>query len=449
MNNNDGPPTGSGTQDDYESTVLDFLNQEMASVQQAHKPKQQSDEVDALVTDLLQQVITETDQPPNPDMPPYDEDELFVGLTPRSSDPATEVKDLPLHSDPSTAAEAKDVSLPDAESATENSEIVSEVSAYRPAENTVFGSGAVASSRKFPVKIAAAFAGLVLALGAAVYFFLDHSEKARESQALVAQTTKSEVPAEPVVRQPVSAPPAKQPVTATAAKQEIPAPIVKTNAAPVRKPDPSVTAKPPALPDAQPPSVNPSTAASKAEPAPAPPAHEEQIPAPPPVAVMPISMQSAPLIEKPAPQPIAETSPPVIPERKPALTPPVSSAAKEPPAPSPPVSNVAKEPPAPQPTPAAPTPRVSANLIPAVPVSQASPEFPALALRTRASGQVVMELQIDSQGKVVKARAVSGPVVFYNAAIAAAMKWRYKPASVNGVNVPSQSKVTMSFNLKE
>jgi TonB family protein len=60
-----------------------------------------------------------------------------------------------------------------------------------------------------------------------------------------------------------------------------------------------------------------------------------------------------------------------------------------------------------------------------------------------------MELQIDNQGKVVKAAVVSGPAIFHGAAIAAATKWRYKPASISGVNVASQSRVTMSFNLKK
>jgi protein TonB len=115
-----------------------------------------------------------------------------------------------------------------------------------------------------------------------------------------------------------------------------------------------------------------------------------------------------------------------------------------PPAPAPPqvAENTA---PAPQPS-AAPAAR---NLIAAVPISQASPAFPELALRTRASGTVVLDLQIDEQGKVVKATAISGPVIFHSAAITAALKWRYKPASIGGVSVRSQSRVTMDFNLKK
>jgi protein TonB len=80
---------------------------------------------------------------------------------------------------------------------------------------------------------------------------------------------------------------------------------------------------------------------------------------------------------------------------------------------------------------------------------QTSPIYPEVALRTRASGSIVLELQIDDQGKVIKATPVSGPAIFHNAAVSAALKWRYKPASIRGVNVSSQSRVTMAFNLKK
>jgi len=65
------------------------------------------------------------------------------------------------------------------------------------------------------------------------------------------------------------------------------------------------------------------------------------------------------------------------------------------------------------------------------------------------SANVVVELDIDKQGKVVKATPVSGPDIFYKEAINAAMQWRYKPATVGGTNVSSQVKVTFDFKLKK
>jgi protein TonB len=424
MNDNEGPPTGRGTEDDYEATVLDFLNQEMASIQKAQKPTQQSEELDALVTDLLQQVITEADKPL------FDEDELFVGLTPELRTPADAPEDPLLHSEPSSPVDSDEAALPEAESAVENPEPASAAATIRREETAIFGSSTVATSRKFPVKIAAALAGLGLCIGAAAYFFSGRSGKSLEPQAPVAQIAKSDTAATPVSR---------PPAPTTAATHEKPAAIVKPKMEPAPRPGPVAPEKSHAQPaPPQPPQMpSPSVVTQKPEPEPAPAkvVNEQKILAPEPVPVSQVSMQAAPVTEKPSLQPATATSAPVIPERKPAPAPPVASAAKEPPSPSP--------------TPPPVAPPVSSNLIPAVPISQVSPVFPALALRARASGQVVMELQIDSHGKVIKAKAVSGPAIFYNAAVAAVMKWRYKPASVSGVNVPSQSRVTMSFNLKE
>jgi periplasmic protein TonB len=119
------------------------------------------------------------------------------------------------------------------------------------------------------------------------------------------------------------------------------------------------------------------------------------------------------------------------------------------PAPAAPPVSVSTENSSPAPQPAAATPVAPRNLVPAVPTAQASPNYPELALRARASGSVVLDLQIDEQGKVIKATPASGPTIFYKAAIDAAMKWRYKPASIGGVSVRSQSRVTIDFNLKK
>ena len=50
-------------QEQYEAAVLDFLNKEIEAVQPIQEGKEQSRELDALVTDLLKQVISESDQP--------------------------------------------------------------------------------------------------------------------------------------------------------------------------------------------------------------------------------------------------------------------------------------------------------------------------------------------------------------------------------------------------
>jgi outer membrane biosynthesis protein TonB len=58
---------------------------------------------------------------------------------------------------------------------------------------------------------------------------------------------------------------------------------------------------------------------------------------------------------------------------------------------------------------------------------------------------VVVIVEVDDQGNVVKASAVSGPKVLRAAAEAALLKWRFKPAVQNGVNVSSRVSVGILF----
>ena len=58
----DGQPAESDSQSNYEAAVLDFLDNEMVDVQSTLTEKKQSEELDALVADLLHQVMTESEQ---------------------------------------------------------------------------------------------------------------------------------------------------------------------------------------------------------------------------------------------------------------------------------------------------------------------------------------------------------------------------------------------------
>jgi TonB family protein len=100
------------------------------------------------------------------------------------------------------------------------------------------------------------------------------------------------------------------------------------------------------------------------------------------------------------------------------------------------------------PAPPGPTPPTPSDLIPAVLISKVNPLYPPLALRASSSGTVVLEIDIDRQGNVVKARPVSGPEVFYPEAIKAVMKWRYRPASLRGTSVASTGGVSINFSIK-
>jgi protein TonB len=88
-------------------------------------------------------------------------------------------------------------------------------------------------------------------------------------------------------------------------------------------------------------------------------------------------------------------------------------------------------------------------LIPAVLIERISPVYPPVALRTRVSGTVVVDLDINDRGTVARATPVAGPALLHNAALTAVTQWRYRPASQGGVNVPSRSRVEIKFENRE
>jgi TonB family protein len=81
----------------------------------------------------------------------------------------------------------------------------------------------------------------------------------------------------------------------------------------------------------------------------------------------------------------------------------------------------------------------------AVPTVKVVPKYPKLGVRGNIVGSVVLELSIDSDGLVVQSTPVSGNPLFFNAAIETANQWRFQPATANGKNVPSRTRITLSF----
>ena len=438
MSSNEGNPAGPDAQEKYEATVLDFLEREMAAAQPAQEAKQQSSELDALVSDLLKQVITEADQPQDGNKLVFDsEDELFSGMSPeQQKSPFSVGEAAEAAPSPGTAVPVEPIVPVSVEFEEKPAEPESDsfkpelLLKKRPAhafpKDLLLGS-ALAAKGKLPVKAIACTAALLIVAGA-IYFFSGRSKespKNPEPSAAVIQPAEAQ-PAPP--SQTVVATIPETPKSTRAAAPPVPAPAVKTQAKPNPKPAPGAVAVGPMTASVQQPAPpKPSNAAV--------PANEEKPAAQPEPA--PVQAPVAAASENPSPKPAqdnASSAAPAVSEKKP-----------DPPKPAEPL--VAENSvPAPKPVAAAP---VARSLIAAVPVSQASPVYPELALRTRTSASVVLELQIDEQGKVSKATPVKGPAMFHNAAVAAALKWRYRPATIGGVNVPSQATVTMVFKLNK
>ncbi len=83
--------------------------------------------------------------------------------------------------------------------------------------------------------------------------------------------------------------------------------------------------------------------------------------------------------------------------------------------------------------------------VPAEIAKMVQPTYPAIARRQRIFGKVDVELEISDNGDVVRATAVSGPLLLRAAAEEALMKWKFKPASINGVNMPSMTRISVNF----
>lgn len=82
---------------------------------------------------------------------------------------------------------------------------------------------------------------------------------------------------------------------------------------------------------------------------------------------------------------------------------------------------------------------------PPVAIDKPVPVYPPLARNTKTTGTVEVEVEVDEQGKVLKAAAVSGPSLLRAAAEDALRRWRFKPAVRNGVNVRSLVRISVVF----
>ncbi len=85
-----------------------------------------------------------------------------------------------------------------------------------------------------------------------------------------------------------------------------------------------------------------------------------------------------------------------------------------------------------------------------IPLVRISPQYPRQAAMDRIEGTVTMEFIVNADGTVRNVRIVSAnpPGVFEQAAITAALKWKFKPKVINGKAVEQKGVQPMVFKLE-
>jgi TonB family protein len=81
------------------------------------------------------------------------------------------------------------------------------------------------------------------------------------------------------------------------------------------------------------------------------------------------------------------------------------------------------------------------------PIRTVSPKYPKLAELRHIEGDVLLELQVDSKGKVQKVQTISGNSLLGDAAEEAARQWQYPPYSENQFQTPAVTRVRFTFKL--
>jgi len=78
-------------------------------------------------------------------------------------------------------------------------------------------------------------------------------------------------------------------------------------------------------------------------------------------------------------------------------------------------------------------------------INKVNPAYPPNAKKMKATGTVEVEIAISEIGLVVEAKAISGHLALRDAAVVAARKWIFEPATLNGEPVRVKSVLTFVF----
>lgn len=91
------------------------------------------------------------------------------------------------------------------------------------------------------------------------------------------------------------------------------------------------------------------------------------------------------------------------------------------------------------------------TILPAAPVphvvKQTSPVYPPIAKAAHVSGEVKLQIQVDTDGRVTIAKVISGPPMLVEAAEECVKQWAYQPPMLDGKPVSTTTTVAIKFEL--
>jgi TonB family protein len=119
-----------------------------------------------------------------------------------------------------------------------------------------------------------------------------------------------------------------------------------------------------------------------------------------------------------------------------------------PPAPPAPPESMLAPPPPPEWNPGDPPLRIGGQVKEPKKIKHVAPVYPPEAQQSRVQGIVILELQIDQDGRVADARIVRPVALLDQAALEAVMQWEFTPTVINGQPVPVIMTVTVNFTLQ-
>jgi protein TonB len=89
------------------------------------------------------------------------------------------------------------------------------------------------------------------------------------------------------------------------------------------------------------------------------------------------------------------------------------------------------------------------NVMEAMLTNRIQPTYPSVAKLARASGAVVLNAIIGTDGTIQSLKVISGNPLLIKAATDAVSQWRYKPTLLNGQPVEVETLITVNFVLQE